>query len=161
MINEKEILTKRNDMKSIRTLLFMMNIIFCMVVLPASARGKHIEQVDPPEKMTVFLNKHFKDVALDKMKYDAEDGIYEVKFKNGYEIDFERGGTWIKIESDYYPLPKSIIDILPVNMVKYIAENYPRRSITQIKKKAYGYKVELSDSPTLVFDKQGNFVKRK
>lgn len=113
----------------------------------------------PPSEVTAFLDIHFKDMELVELKYDSRDGECKAIYKNGYEIEF-KGDTWVKIESDYHPLPKSIIDILPATIMKYIANNYPRKSIIKIKKKLSGYKVELTDTPDLFFDRQGNFIKK-
>lgn len=110
-----------------------------------------------PEKIQVFLNKHFSKFKIEKLKYN--DGECKVKYTNGIKIEFDHNGNWKEIESDYIPLPKSIIDILPISAINYIAKRYPRDPIKKIKRKSDTYKVKLDGSNDLVFDRKGNIIK--
>ncbi|MBK5722467.1 PepSY-like domain-containing protein [Dysgonomonas sp. Marseille-P4677] len=139
--------------------LLLISILICLNSLSLPVSGENKSDT-PPTKVTCFLKKHFKGMELDELEYNDKDGEYKAKYKDGYEVEF-KGDKWIKIESDYHPLPKSIIDRLPTNMVKYIAEKYPLRIIIKIERESSGYKIELSDTPDLFFDKQGKFKKKK
>ncbi len=118
-----------------------------------------MRQAGLPDKIQGFLNKHFGNYEIEKLKYDAEDGECKVKYKNGIKIKFDRNGDWEQIERDYFPLPKSIIDILPASTIQYIAKKYPRKPIVEIKRKSYGYRLKLENSLELKFDHYGNILK--
>lgn len=135
--------------------------VICLLLLSTSISAKNTPPKAVPAPIRSFINKHFKDMEMEKIKYDEKDGEAKVKFRNGYEVEFDSNNNWVKIETDYHPLPKSIIDLLPAGIMKYIAHNYPNRTITEIKRKHDDYKIELADSPTLLFDKSGTFIKNK
>ncbi|MDR1504824.1 MAG: PepSY-like domain-containing protein [Prevotella sp.] len=112
-----------------------------------------------PEKVQVFLDRHSSNYEIDKLKYDAKDGECKVKYKNGIKVQFNGNGDWEEIESDYTPLPKSIIDILPKPAIAYIAKNHPQKAIVKVKHKSYGYMVKLADAAELNFNQTGNLIK--
>ncbi|MDU1906565.1 MAG: PepSY-like domain-containing protein [Dysgonomonas sp.] len=114
---------------------------------------------DVPEKIQRFLDTHFSNYKIDKLKYDAEDGECKVKYRNGIKVEFNHNGDWEEIESNYTPLPKSIIDMLPSPAISFIAKRFPQKPIMKIKRKSYGYKIELASSVGLKFDHQGNIIK--
>ena len=127
--------------------IILLSFLLFGIVMQLQAVQQH--RYGLPEKVEVFLDRHF--------KCDKE---CKVKFKNGYEVEFDRAGNWVEIESDYHPLPKSIIDILPSGAVRYIAKTYPNRPITKIKRKSRGeIKIELSDIGSILFDSRGNLIK--
>ncbi|MDR1714587.1 MAG: PepSY-like domain-containing protein [Dysgonomonas sp.] len=121
---------------------------------PPLQNGNHI-----PEKIQAFLDRHFSKYEMDKLKHDAKGGECKVKYKNGIKIQFNGNGDWEEIESDYTPLPKSIIDILPKPAITYIAKNHPQKTIVRVKHKSYGYRVKLADEPELDFNQTGNLIK--
>lgn len=112
-----------------------------------------------PPKIQDFLNRHFNQYEIEKLKYGAKDGDCKVKYKNGIKVEFNHHGDWEEIESDYAPLPKSIIDILPKPAVTFIAKKYPRRPIIKVKHQSREYKVKLEGSLELKFDDYGNIIK--
>lgn len=112
-----------------------------------------------PEKIQAFLDRHFSKYEIDKLKYDTKDGECKVKYKNGIKVQFNGKGDWEEIESDYTPLPKSIIDILPKPAITYIAKNHPQKAIVKVKHKSYGYRVKLADAAELNFNQTGNLIK--
>ncbi|MDR2949794.1 MAG: PepSY-like domain-containing protein [Dysgonomonas sp.] len=111
-----------------------------------------------PDKIQNFLDKHFINNEIEKLKYDEKEEEYKIKYKNGIKIEFDRNG-WVEIESGYTPLPKSIIDILPTPTIDFIAKKYPRKPIVKIKRKPDGFKVKLEGSIELKFDRRGNILK--
>jgi len=112
-----------------------------------------------PLKIQNFLKKHFSQYEIEKLKYDAKDGDCKVQYKNGIKVEFNQHGYWEEIESNYAPLPKSIIDILPKPAISFIANKYPRKHIIKIKHQSDEYKVKLEGSLELKFDDQGNIIK--
>lgn len=111
-----------------------------------------------PPKAIQFLNTHFSGIEIKKIKYERDDREYEVELRSGHEIEFDSDGNWLEIEGEYSPLPKSIIDMIPSKIAVYISRNYPRKPIIQIKRKTYGYRVDLSNSAELKFNFNGDFI---
>jgi len=116
--------------------------------------------VELPREASSFIQKNFSEYRILKYKYDPEDNEYKIKLESGHELKFRSDGQWVDIQGDYTPIPKSVIDQLPSGIVKYISNNYPRKTIIRIKLKDYGYKIELAKSVDLKFNKQGNFIKK-
>lgn len=119
----------------------------------------YTQGVELPAKASSFLKENFPEYRILKYKFDVEDHEYKIDLESGHEIKFRSDGQWIDIEGEYTPLPKSIIDQLPLGILKYISTNYPRRTIIRVKMKDYGYKVELAQAINLKFSKQGYFLK--
>ncbi|SHF22016.1 PepSY-like domain-containing protein [Dysgonomonas macrotermitis] len=132
------------------------SILAILLCIPFLLGAEYQRNAALPKKAEQFLQVHFKSTPIKEIEYD--DGKYEVKLRSGHEIEFDAGGNWIDIEGEYSPLPKSIIDLLPQKATAYIANNYPRRPIVQIKKKKYGYKIDLSNSAELMFSFNGDFL---
>lgn len=141
-------------MKKIHLLLLL--LIFSGVSASAYSPPRVRQDVIPCE-IHNFLNKHFGKYEIEKIKYDQKDGECEVKYKNGITVEF-KNNHWEEIESDYFPLPQSIIEILPPAAIRFIAKNYPRNPIREIKHKSYGYKVKLDHSYQLEFDHKGGII---
>ncbi|MFR9165206.1 MAG: PepSY-like domain-containing protein [Dysgonomonas sp.] len=131
-------------------------LLFCFP-FGFSQQSSKKEQLPPAAQK--FLEHHFSNFEIYRVKYDAKNGEYEVKLQSGHEIEFDHNGDWFEIDGEIQPLPKSIIDMLPIGIPQYIAKNYPRRAIIKIEREAYGYEIELSNSIDLLFDKKGKFLK--
>lgn len=130
-------------------------------IIASEIVSAHTNQYTVPPKIQIFLDKHFSKYEIEKLKYDAKDGECKVKYKNGIKIEFNHNGDWEQIESEYAPLPKSIIDILPAPAIAFIAGKYPHKHIIKIKHQSREYKVKLEDSLELKFDLQGHLIKTK
>ena len=137
----------------------VLSILLLNCVAKVDASSPLQQRNNIPERIQLFLDKHFSQYEIDKLNYDAKDGECKVKYKNGIKIQFNENGDWEEIESDYTPLPKSIIDILPRPTIIYIAKNYPQKAIVKVKHKSYGYKVKLADAQELNFNQAGNLIK--
>lgn len=142
-------------MKIIWILIFL--LFSCSIGVNASPPNNQEDYL--PKKIQVFLDKHFSKFKIEKLKYDAKDGDCKVKYTNGIKIEFGQNGNWEEVESDYIPLPKSIIDILPHPAISFIAKKYPNKPIKKIKHKSDGYKVKLDGSLDILFDSKGNVLK--
>ncbi|MDH6311129.1 hypothetical protein M2451_004002 [Dysgonomonas sp. PFB1-18] len=134
-------------------------LLFFYCSLNVCAYSSVIYQEKVPRKIQVFLDKHFSKYEIEKLKYEAKGGDCKVKYTNGIKVKFDHNGDWEEVESDYTPLPKSIIDILPHPAIDFIARNYPRRPILKIKRKSDRYEVELDRSLDIEFDNRGNILK--
>lgn len=120
------------------------------------AKQKDRYRSELPPNAVQFLDAHFSGISIKKVEYDNHE--FEVELRSGHEIEFDTNGNWIEIEGEYSPLPKSIIDLMPQKIAIYISRNYPRRPIVQIKRKKYGYRVDLSNSAELKFSHNGDFL---
>ena len=107
-----------------------------------------------PQPAKVFIKEKFHNATIVSAKREVD--AYVCRLNNGIEIEFNLKGVWLKIDGSVRTaLPASVI---PVNINKYVKENYPEFDITEIEKGRYGYKVELSNKRNLKFNHQGKFI---
>ncbi|MEG1024771.1 MAG: PepSY-like domain-containing protein [Flavobacterium sp.] len=142
----------------------MENRIFIAVVLlflaiSASAQKK-IEVSELPKPAQDFLKKHFSYTTVVSAKKDAEHGEkgFEVKLKDGTEVEFWKDGSYREVDGGDKPIPT---DFIPNNIKEYVGKNHPNEKITHID---YGHKdldVDLTNNIDLEFTKQGKILKDK
>ena len=110
-----------------------------------------------PEKLPAqakqFLAGHFNGVEVLSVRKDG--GQYEVVLFDGTELEFTRGGKWIKVDCGMNPLPAGI---LPANTTHYLTSKFPANFATHVKYERKRYEVELNNDLDLLFDKNGNFM---
>lgn len=128
-------------------------------VISANAQKK-IEITELPKPAQEFLKKYFSHTTVDIAKKDAEHGEkgYEVKLKDGTEVEFWKDGSYREVDGDNKPIPTGFI---PQSIKDYVAKNYPNEKITHID---YGHKdldVDLTNKIDLEFTKEGKFLKSK
>ncbi|MTH16752.1 PepSY-like domain-containing protein [Flavobacterium sp. LC2016-01] len=121
---------------------------------------KRIETSELPKPAQEFLQKHFNYTTVDIAKKDAEHGEkgYEVKLKDGTEVEFWKDGSYREVDGGKNPIPT---DYIPANIRDYISKNYPNEKITHID---YGHKdvdVDLTNQIDLEFSKDGKILKDK
>ena len=87
-----------------------------------------------------FIKKYFGDrkVAFAKEESDFRKS-YEIAFKNGDKIEFDRKGEWTDI-------------------AKYVADNYPDNKIVQIERDTRSTEVKLDNRMEIKFDKQHRVI---
>lgn len=123
------------------------------------ARGKQpVAFENVPEDVKEEIQKNFlpADIQLITVKKVAPRRFeYAFKMNDETEIKYNNRGELIKVEND-----KGIKTLLvPEKMQKYVRETFPNATITKYEV-ALGKKVlELNDEMTLVFTKQGKFVR--
>jgi phosphopantothenoylcysteine synthetase/decarboxylase len=121
---------------------------------------KKIEITELPKPAQDFLKKHFGNSPIDMVKKDAEHGEkgYEVKLKDGTEIEFWKDGSYREVDGGKKPIPTAFI---PEAIKDYVAKNHPNEKITHID---YGHKdldVDLTNNIDLEFTKEGKILKDK
>ncbi len=126
-------------------------------ILSASAQKK-IEVAELPKPAKEFLQKHFNNTTIDVVKKDAEHGEkgYEVKLKDGTEVEFWKDGSYREVDGGDKPIPTAFI---PQSVKDYVAKNHPNEKITHID---YGHKdldVDLTNKIDLEFTKDGKILK--
>ncbi|MFV8442120.1 PepSY-like domain-containing protein [Flavobacterium sp. LB2P44] len=128
-------------------------------VLSASAQ-KRIEITELPIAAQDFLQKYFNHTSVKIVKKDAEYGekVYEVKLKDGTEVEFWKDGSYREVDGRNKLIPTTFI---PASVIDYVARNYPNEKITHID---YGHKnldVDLTNNIDLEFTKEGKILKGK
>ena len=105
---------------------------------------------------TPIIKKYFGDrkVAFAKEESDFRKS-YEIAFKNGDKIEFDRKGEWTDIDCKYSAVPTGII---PAPIAKYVADNYPDNKIVQIERDTRSTEVKLDNRMEIKFDKQHRVI---
>lgn len=139
-----------------KTKIITVVLLLCFV-MSANAQKK-IEVTELPKPAQEFLKKYFGNTSVEKAKKDAEHGEkgYEVKLKDGTEVEFWKDGSYREVDGDNKPIPTEFI---PQSVKDYVAKNYPNEKITHID---YGHKdldVDLTNKIDLEFTKEGKFIK--
>ncbi|WP_433835967.1 PepSY-like domain-containing protein [Flavobacterium anhuiense] len=134
-------------------------VVLLLITISASAQKK-IEVTELPKPAQDFLKKHFSYTTVEVAKKDAEHGEkgYEVKLKDGTEVEFWKDGSYREVDGGDKPIPTAFI---PDNIKAYVAKNHPNEKITHID---YGHKdldVDLTNKIDLEFTKDGKILKDK
>lgn len=133
-------------------------VVLLLGFVIATNAQKKIEVAELPKPAQEFLKKYFSDSAVGSAKKDAEHGEkgYEVKLKDGTEVEFWKDGSYREVDGGDKPIPTAFI---PQNIKDYVAKHYPKEKITHID---YGHKdldVDLTNKIDLEFTKEGKFIK--
>ena len=130
-----------------------------MLVLATTASAgndKPIQVSQLPQTAQQFIKKYFADrkVAFATEESDFRKS-YEIAFKNGDKIEFDRKGEWTDIDCQYSAVPTGII---PAPIAKYVADNYPDNKIVQIERDTRSTEVKLDNRMEIKFDKQHRVI---
>lgn len=132
-----------------------------LLILTISVNAqKKIEVTELPKDAQEFLKTHFSHTSVEKVQKDPEHGEkgYEVKLKDGTEVEFWKDGSYREVDGGDMPIPT---DFIPNNIKAYVAKNHPSERITHID---YGHKdldVDLTNKIDLEFTKDGKILKDK
>ena len=134
-------------------------VLLMSFAITANAQ-KRIETSELPKGAQDFLKKYFSYTSVKVAKKDAEHGEkgYEVKLKDGTEVEFWKDGSYREVDGGDKPIPTEFI---PSAVKDYVAKNYPNEKITHID---YGHKdldVDLTNDIDLEFTKEGKLIKGK
>lgn len=130
--------------------------IFSIGVFSASAdNDKIINKNQLPAKAQQFISEHFDGVDLSyaKEERDILKKSYEVRLANGIKLEFSDKGVWEEIDCQFSEVPAEII---PVEIKKYIDENFAGEKVISIERNRLNYEVKLSNRLELKFDKEFN-----
>lgn len=110
-----------------------------------------------PQIAKDLLNEFFPNINGISVQKETENGQieYEVKLANGFEIDFDSEGNWLKIDGNSQQIPDGLI---PQDILSYVQTNHPGVFIEEIELENNKYEVGLSNDSDLYFDLQGNFL---
>lgn len=134
--------------------------IALLIVTVSVSAQKRIEVTELPKPAQEFLKKHFKHTSVVTAQKDPEHGEkgYEVKLKDGTEVEFWKDGSYREVDGGDNPIPTAYI---PDNIKAYVTKNHPNEKITHID---YGHKdldVDLTNKIDLEFTKDGKILKDK
>ena len=132
---------------------FLMALICLMTSVACNADDKMIPVEKLPAAAKDFVKQEF---PGKKIIYAEKDwNSYECRLDDGTKIEFNKKGTWKKVDSHHVALPK---DIVPVAIQEYVTSHFPGCVVTKIDKERYGYDIELSNDLDLKFNYQGVLI---
>ena len=138
---------------------FFLAALACMMMQTVStfANERIIPAEQLPEAAKTFIQKTFPGQTISYAMID-NDGKkkYEVRLSDGTEVEFDKNGTWDKVDCNYTAVPA---DLVPENIANNVKSSFPDAVIVKIDKERYGYEVELSNDLDLKFNKSGQMLR--
>lgn len=138
-------------------------LLICLFTLTGAtlsyaAADRPIEHHSLPQKAQNFIKQHFpkSSIALAKVDTDLLSKSYEVRLNDGTKLEFDSDGEWSEVKcSKGSTLPAEII---PKPIAKYLAQNYPTTSLTEIERDRNGYQIELTNGLEIEFNNRFQVV---
>lgn len=142
-------------MKTIKKLFLVVALAF--VAISVKAQDKRIQFTDLPKAAQNFVTTYYaaNQVSRVKMDKDLLSTSYEVKLKNGVEIEFDGNGNWTEVDAKKKAVPQQIVN---PKILSYVKKSFPNNEIVEISLSGRKIKVELTNGLDLVFNKKGEFV---
>ena len=139
---------------------FFLAALMCMMMnsVATFANDMIIPATQLPAAAQSFIQKTFPGQAVSYAKVDRDFGktTYEVCLNNGTKLEFDKNGTWDKVDCNYSAVPA---DLVPANIATYVKSSFPGATIVKIDKERYGYDIELSNDLELKFNKNGKMLR--
>ena len=132
--------------------------LMCMMISSVCRADDRIVPVNQlPANAKLFIQENFPDASISYAVLDKEFSgkRYEVRLNNGGELDFDKSGTWDKVDCNFSAVPANLV---PANIANYVKTNFPGTAIIKIDKERYGYDIELSNDLELKFNKKGQLM---
>ena len=127
--------------------LLFVSVLFADMVVPISAL---------PQPARSFIQRTFPNAQI--FKVERDDGKFKAKLNNGVEIKFLPNGEWESIDSDYTPIPPTVLPNAVQNTVK---NSYPQALITDVEKEFGNYKIKLNNMTELFISSSGQLIGQK
>ena len=127
--------------------LLFASVLFADMVVPVSAL---------PQSARSFIQRTFPNAQI--FKVERDDGKFKAKLNNGVEIKFFPNGEWESIDSDYTPIPPTVLPNAVQNTVK---NSYPQALITDVEKEFGNYKIKLNNMTELFISSSGQLIGQK
>ena len=138
---------------------FFLAALMCMMMnsVATFANDMIIPATQLPAAAQSFIQQTFPGQAVSYAKVDRDFGrtTYEVCLNNGTELEFDKNGTWDKVDCNYSAVPANLV---PAAIADYVKTHFAGATIVKIDKERYGYDVELSNELDLKFNKQGQLI---
>lgn len=137
-------------------ILFVSCLLVCIIVQSCD-KEENITFEKLPQTARDFINAHFSSENIVYIEYDKEmfDKSYEVFFKSGNKIEFNKSGDWTDINCEHSQVPESAI---PEKILEYIKANYENYMVREIDRENSRYEVKLNSGLELIFNKEQAFI---
>lgn len=118
---------------------------------------KFISYEELPVGAKQFIANHFGADNILSIEYDKDlkGAEYEVNFKNGAEVNFDKNGNWdeIYVPSGIKP------ELVPEKVLTHVQTNHADALIISMDKDKREFDVELNNGLELIFDTDYNFIR--
>lgn len=116
-----------------------------------------------PEKAKKFIDKHFKNVGVQKCEKYFAKGKYEVELRNGIDLEFNTKGELVEIDApDNTVLPVAVVkDFMPRKAYERLEKDGLTGMVEAIelnRGKVYEVELNIPSPDTYVFDLGGAFI---
>ena len=132
-------------------------VIACIISCSCNARDIVIKVQDLPQAAQSFISTHFKGIDVTFVIKDGNE--YDVRFANGWELEFNRKGEWKTVDCKHEAVPSSIIALIPESIPAYIQSYFTNAFVTEISKDRREYDIELNNGLDLEFSLNGKLKK--
>jgi hypothetical protein len=139
---------------------YLAMILIFATMFYSCEKEKLITKSALPTTSREFIDTHFPGVNINMIVKEKEafSCNYTVYLANGFEIDFTKSGQWDDIDGKHTPIPQSILNLLPKDILTYTNSMIPDCGIVEINKEHYGYEIGLSNDIDLKFNSKGEFL---
>ena len=130
---------------------FFLAALVCMMMQSVTtfAGDRIIPKEQLPAAAQTFIQKTFPGQTVSYAKIDSDGRkTYEVRLSNGTEVEFDKNGTWDKVDCNHSAVPANLVPA-----------SFPGATIVKIDKERYGYDIELSNDLELKFNKNGKMLR--
>lgn len=132
--------------------------------LSACDEDERVDYNHLPAEVHEFVNNYFADVEVVKAEKDDDEPRYKVWLSNGFELKFYGDGSWQEIDGNLQVLSSALqIDLLPENLLVYVATQYPNAGVVEVSRYGWGYRIELNTVPVmeLKFNNEGEITRSR
>lgn len=135
-------------------------MLLVMVLMANNTIAQHrvMTLTELPAVAQNFINSYFSQQQVVGVYQETEyfSKEYKVFLENGTEVEFSAKGEWEEVKSRTSEIPTQII---PAEITQHIQKQFPNNFVKEIKKKWYGYDVEISNGLDLEFNSKGQFLR--
>lgn len=150
--------TPKNIRKTMKRMLLLIASAILLSTRPASAGDdRPIAYADLPAAARELLAAHFDGLRVSRSTVERSllEREYTVLFSDGSKIEFDKTGTWTKIECRRQPVPQALV---PQAIRDAVAADFEGARIRSIERDRREYEVELENGIDLTFDRQFRLV---
>ena len=132
---------------------FLLTLVALAGTLTALHAAKPVEREELPYEAQRTLRHYFGNAEL-QQACRSRDG-YEVRFRNGTEVAFNREGEWREIDCAPRTVPETLV---PAKIRRLVNDRFAGRKIVRIERHFRGYEVELDNDTELLFSRSARLV---